>query len=345
MMFCQLAIPISDSSQIGESRRQTQRIAAEIGLSESDCGKASIVATELATNISRYATSGEVLLRSLTMNGVPSVEILAVDRGPGMANVANCLQDGQSSGGTAGQGLGAVQRLSTEFDIFSSPGGTIVLSRIQANPKPAYCKPEFIWGAVNRPAPKEIFSGDTWRIAQRESELMLLIADGLGHGPQAAEAADTAAATFDENPFLPLTEYFTAANRRMRGTRGAAMAVARINRAQAKLEYVGVGNIAGSLRSPPMNGGRGLVSHNGTVGAEMRKVASYDYFCSGPSLLIMHSDGLQSRWSLDTYPGLALRHPAIVATVLYRDFVRGHDDVTVVVVRFSSGSHEKNLVA
>ncbi len=340
-MFGQLAVPISDSSQIGDVRRQAQRLAREVGFSESDCGKAAIVATELATNISRYATAGEILLRSFDVIGTRGVEVLAIDRGPGMADVPRCLEDGFSTGGTAGEGLGAVRRLSSEFDVFSSrPSGTVVLARLEVPQQSSRSSRRFAWGTINLPAPREQAVGDTWRIAERQSELALLIADGLGHGPLAAEAAHTAAAAFDEDPFLPLSEYFTAADRRMRATRGAAVAVARVKASREVLEYAGVGNIAGTLRSFGDSKGRGLLSHNGTVGAAMRKVVAIDVECPRQALLIMHSDGLKSHWSLDAYPGLLARHPALVASVLYRDFCRGNDDVTVLAVRFSSGDED-----
>jgi hypothetical protein len=54
-------------------------------------------------------------------------------------------------------------------------------------------------------------------------------------------------------------------------------------------------------------------------------------------LLVMHSDGLTGRWTLDRYPGLLVRHPALVAAVLYKDFLRGRDDATVVVVASRPG--------
>ena len=47
----------------------------------------------------------------------------------------------------------------------------------------------------------------------------------------------------------------------------------------------------------------------------------------------MHSDGLTTHWTLERLPGLAARHPSLIAGVLYRDFKRGRDDVTVVVAR------------
>ncbi len=337
MMYRQLAIPITDPSQIGDVRRQTQRIASSAGLNESDCGKAAIVATELATNISRYATGGEILVRSFEVAQKTGIEILAMDRGPGIRDVPRCLEDGFSTGGSAGEGLGAVRRASNEFDIYSvQPSGTVVFARVESSEQSGHAANQFRWGAINLPAPREEVSGDTWRIANRNSEIAVIIADGLGHGPQAAAAAEVAAETFDGGPFLPHGEFFTSADRRMRGTRGAAVAVARVNAPRTVLSYAGVGNIAGTLRSIADPKGKGLVSHNGTVGAEMRKVASNDYECPDPALLIMHSDGLKSRWTLEAYPGLAAHPPATVASVLYRDFRRGNDDVTIVVVGFSS---------
>jgi hypothetical protein len=115
----------------------------------------------------------------------------------------------------------------------------------------------------------------------------------------------------------------------MHGTRGGAVAVARISGPGAR--FAGVGNIAGSIVTPSVS--RGLMSHNGTAGVRVRKVQELDYPWPEGGMLVMHSDGLQTRWSLDAYPGLAQRHPAVVAGLLYRDFTRGRDDVTVAVVR------------
>jgi hypothetical protein len=163
-----------------------------------------------------------------------------------------------------------------------------------------------------------------------------MVADGLGHGPLAAEAVAGAVAAFEDIGFAAPSELFALADRKMRGSRGAALAVAQIVPAAGVLRYTGVGNIAGSLRSRQAPGGRGLVSHNGTVGVEMRKVQQFDYECPESPLVIMHSDGLQSRWSLEPYPGLIHRHPSIIASVLWRDFTRGRDDVTVCALRFAN---------
>jgi Stage II sporulation protein E (SpoIIE) len=116
----------------------------------------------------------------------------------------------------------------------------------------------------------------------------------------------------------------------LRSTRGAALAVAELDLAQ-EVRYAGIGNIAGVVLAP--GGNRHLVSHNGIVGHDMRKVQEFVYPWSSDALLVMHSDGLATHWTLDQYPGLAGRHPSLIAGVLYRDFTRGRDDVMVLVAR------------
>jgi hypothetical protein len=82
-----------------------------------------------------------------------------------------------------------------------------------------------------------------------------------------------------------------------------------------------------------------MVSHNGTVGVTVRKSQVFDYAMPPDGVLVMNSDGLQSRWTFEAYPGLQVCHPTTIAAVLARDFNRGRDDLTVLVAKstFSSG--------
>jgi len=323
----QIAIAVSDSSQAGEARRGAARIADAIGFDEQARGEVAIVATELATNLAVHARGGRLLIQGLDLAEGRTVEILSIDAGPGMADVGRCLQDGYSTAGTPGNGLGAVKRLSTVFDVYSTAGsGTVILSRLR-RPAAGSGRGRYEWAAISVPAPNEEVCGDSWRIAERDGECAVLVTDGLGHGPLAAEAATRAAAVFEASPFDDAATLIDRAHRALSGTRGAALAVARIG---ARVSYTGVGNIAGVVLGGERS--RGLASQNGTVGVQMRKVQSFDYEWPASGLLVMHSDGISSRWQLDTYPGLALRHPAIVAGVLWRDFGRGRDDATIVVV-------------
>jgi anti-sigma regulatory factor (Ser/Thr protein kinase) len=330
-MADQVCLPVTESSQIGMVRRAAIRLAESAGLPVGKCSDAGIIASELATNLARHAQAGRIFLRACSSTTDAWCELLAVDSGPGVVDLPRCLQDGYSSAGTSGIGFGAIRRLSDEFDVFSTEGrGTVVLSRLRrggGGPTPV-----FLPGA-----PGETVCGDSWRIVDDGQQLAVLVADGLGHGPLASEAADLAAAVFEQDPFVSAHDFYGRAHARLRGTRGAAVARALVH-ARGTVDFAGVGNIASSLIG---NGrGRGLPSQNGTVGAEMRRqVADLPYELPPHGVLVMHSDGVTGRWSLDSYPGLLMRHPAVIAAVLLRDFLRGRDDATVVAVSRAREAH------
>ncbi len=334
-----LVIRVADSSQVGEARRAAVRLAQLAEFGEVAQGEVAIVATELATNLLRHAGEGSLLLRTLSDGRSSDVELLALDSGPGMADPDRCLQDGYSTGGTQGNGLGAVRRLSAEFDLFSSLGlGTAVLARIAANSRDARA-PSWAWGAVSVACRGEQVCGDDWSVSLEPDRFGLLVADGLGHGPLAAEAATAAVGSFDAHAQDEPRRQLEHVHQALAGTRGAAVATARYDVSQRRLSYAGVGNISGTLLSATTS--RGLFSHNGTLGVQARRIQQFEYPCEEPCLLILHSDGLQSRWNFDKYPGLTNRHPAIVAGLLYRDFDRGRDDVTVVVARLPAGANPR----
>lgn len=333
MLASQHSIAISDVSQIGEARRCASRFADEVGFDETTRGKAAIIATELATNLAHHASAGEVFLR--TMHGASKgLEILSIDHGPGISNITQCLEDGYSTRGTAGNGLGAVRRLSSVFEMESSPSaGTVVVSQLLFD-RPPSATPRSSWGVIGRQAPMETFCGDTWRLAERAEDLVLMMVDGLGHGPEAAKAADLAAKSFEQDPFAPLSETAQRIDRAMRGSRGGAVALACLEWQAGIVRYVGVGNISARLKPIGDEPARGLLSHNGIVGVQARKIQEFQYPLPQDGILVMHTDGLQTRWSLEGYPGWISYHPATMAGMLYRDHTRGRDDVTVAVVRF-----------
>jgi hypothetical protein len=117
----------------------------------------------------------------------------------------------------------------------------------------------------------------------------------------------------------------------LRATRGAAVAVAEVDLAGALVSYAGVGNIAATIVSHHAT--FSLVSMNGTVGAQFRGGRQFTYDWPAGAALVMSSDGLKSHWDLSRYAGLLERHPSLIAGALYRDYLRGRDDCTVVVLR------------
>lgn len=333
-MEVKMNLAITESSQVAEARRLTRTLTRELGFSDLEMSKAALVVTELGGNLVKHATGGgELIIRPLAWEGAFGLEILSLDKGPGLARVAEALRDGYSSAGTTGTGLGAVKRLSSFFDIHSLPGkGTAVVACLWSKPLPGDYYPfRHQIGAVNTPKPGEEISGDAWAACQQPDRTLILVADGLGHGPLAAEASGMAVKIFREQPGLSPAGILEILHKALRGTRGAAVAVADVNEARQEVRFAGVGNISGVILSAA--GNRSLVSHNGTLGYEARKIQEMIYPWPEEALLILHSDGMTAHWNLENYPGLLKKHPSLIAGVLYRDFTRGTDDITVVAVR------------
>jgi anti-sigma regulatory factor (Ser/Thr protein kinase) len=331
------ALSVTDPSGAGEARRRVLALAQALGFGETDAGRAALAATEAATNLAKHVPAGGVVIvRPCGRGPARGVELLAVDRGPGMRSVGDSLRDGFSTAGSPGTGLGALSRMSDEFDLFSTPGqGTVLLSRVWASdPGPAQVSMSI--GAVNVAKPGEAVCGDGWSSFHAERRCLIVCADGLGHGPDAAAASTAATRVFDAHAAEGPERLLERMHAALRPTRGAAVSVAEVDLAARTVRYAGVGNIAATVWAPGAT--RSLVSHNGIVGHEMRKVQLFEVPLPPQALLVMHSDGIATRWQLEKYPGLALRDPAVIAAVLYRDFCRGRDDATVVVAREVRGA-------
>ena len=312
---------IDDGSKVGEARRAAQKLAT-LEFNEEQAGKVAIAATELANNLLLHAGGGELLMQTLDSGEEAVVELLALDKGPGMHDVAQCMRDGYSTVGTPGTGLGAVRRLASDFDIHSRPGeGTAILARFGKPPATRY-------GAVSVAVEGEIDCGDAWHIVSDADGTAVIVVDGRGHGTFAAEAARVAVDAFIDSPFSAPGDFMARAHGLMSKTRGGAAACAVIRGSQ--VTYAGVGNISGYLVSPGQS--QGMVSHNGTLGMSQRRMQQFEYRMEPGSLLVMHSDGVSTRWDLRNRADLLNCHPALIAGVLYRDFSRERDDVTVVVI-------------
>jgi anti-sigma regulatory factor (Ser/Thr protein kinase) len=321
---------VSDASAVGEARRAAQTAAASLGFDDARAGNAALVATEMATNIIRHAGAGELIIKSGEELEGGVLELLALDRGPGMRDVSRCMEDGFSTAaGGSGTGLGAMRRLSDEFDIHSVHDvGTAVLSRFLPNDR----EPERIKiGALSLPFPGEVACGDAWEILLSPETSSITVIDGLGHGVDAGAAAREAVRSVEAHPLRSVEEKLEFAHQALKHTRGAAMAVAEIHPGSGHIAFAGVGNIIGATASADAL--RRMVSFDGTVGHEMHKIKVFDYSLEPGHVLVMHSDGLKSQWKFDRYPELLARDPLLIAGVLYRDYFRGHDDVTVVVAR------------
>lgn len=329
-----MLIQVSESSQPGDARRKAMAFAEELEMSESHRGSVALAATELATNLLKHAGNGQILVQKLQRSGESGLRILSVDKGPGIADLNKALSDGHSTAGTMGTGLGAVQRIADSFEVYSLPGaGTVINAEFWLRKHPAPAVTELRLDAVSEPIRGEEENGDGWGVRVVADTTILMVVDGLGHGILASEAAREAERILSTGQKDSLSEILLDTHNALKKTRGAAFALAKIDRNKRLLTYTGVGNIAASIVAPGSS--RSMASYNGIVGQTMERAQEFTYPWNADSILVMHSDGLATRWSLDSYPGIWSKAPSTIAAILHRDFYRGRDDVTVLVARSS----------
>lgn len=320
---------IDDASQVSAARRTAMRLAEELGFDATRAGNVGVAITEIGTNIIKHGGTGEIVINPLSRGVVHGIEIVGIDRGRGIADVERSLRDGYSTAGTAGTGLGAIRRLSAAFEVFSTAGqGTAVLARLWATPLPLPEKsPRVAIGFVGAAHVGESVSGDGWAVVQSAERTVLLLVDGLGHGVGAANAAREAVRLFHANVRHAPAVIVQALHDGLRSTRGAAVAVTDIAPDRGVVKHAGVVNICAAIVGPGSH--RHLISQNGTAGHAVPRIDEYSYPWPKDGVLVEHTDGLGTHWNVDRYPGLTTRSPGLIAAVLYRDFNRGRDDVSV----------------
>ncbi|WP_421569730.1 ATP-binding protein [Stenotrophomonas sp. PD6] len=321
-------VVVEEVSQVGQARREALSMADAIGFDEMDAGRVALAATELATNVIKHGGGGRMYLSVVCGRGGNGIELCTLDAGPGFS-LAEAMPDGYSTGGTQGLGLGAIRRQATVLDAWSDDKGSVVVARIYASR--AARDVDVPYGALRLAMRHEVACGDAWHLRADAQSVGVTLIDGLGHGLPASDAAQAGVAAAAERGNAAAADVIGALHAAMSGTRGGAAAVATVNVGSGALEFAGIGNISATLCEPTTT--RGLASHPGIVGVQFRKAQPFHFHAAAGTLLLMHSDGLQARWSLRAYPGLFHRHPALIVAVLQRDFDRGRDDTGIIALR------------
>ncbi|MBV9412422.1 MAG: SpoIIE family protein phosphatase [Acidimicrobiia bacterium] len=315
-------LTVADSGDVGAARRAVAKLARTLDLSEADVGATELAATELATNVEIHAGAGYILVRTIPER--KALEIIAVDRGPGVLGAA-------PGGGGLGVGLASVNRLASTFDLYTRrEGGTVALARFEFGDAPP--REPFDVGGVSVPAAPLDANGDGWAVGYDDRGCVVVVVDGLGHGPSACEAAQTALRALKDAADGDIRSWLERAHDAMRSTRGGVASVARVDVVRGVVEFAGIGNVSGTTVA---NGStRGLASRPGLLGTEHRvpRVEVVEVAWRPGSTLVLWSDGLRSGVRVDE-PRLLAHDSAVVAAALHRDFARGNDDATVVVVR------------
>jgi anti-sigma regulatory factor (Ser/Thr protein kinase) len=322
---------VQDQLQVSTVRLRATAMGRAHGLDATTVDRLGVVVTEMATNIARHARTGHIALRPVGEYETGSIEILALDKGPGIADMGRAMRQG---------GLADIKRLADLFDIYSQLGrGTAVVAHVGAQTGQSSTRSyaasimHDCVGVVCVPLHGEDECGDAWAVDVVPGRLTALLVDGLGHGAGAAAAALAAMSAFRdaaaEAPEIMLCSMHTA----LRATRGAALSVTVVDQSRRTARFCGVGNVDGRVVTADTD--RHLSPQNGIVGHTMPRIKAAEGAWPSDARLVMHSDGISSRWRPDRYPGLLARHPALLAGVLFRDGARDRDDATVLVLRNS----------
>ncbi|MEV4111024.1 hypothetical protein [Nonomuraea sp. NPDC049695] len=302
----------------------TRQAARELELAPLLAERAAVSASELASNIAKHTQGGALLIQPGPAGGL---ELLAVDHGPGMEDVARCLTDGYSSAGTLGSGLGAVRRLATTFGIFSRPRhGTAIFARFHDAPAPART------GTLRLPALGQETSGDAFVLTETAGATVALVVDGLGRGADAAPASRSAAASFLSDPERPLPLAMAAIHDALRHSRGAVAALVRLPHGAAQAEFCGVGSVGAAILyggSPPAV----LTPQPGTLGLRIPQLRLQTVPLPAGATVVVHSDGIARSWLRTAGDWMFTQAPPLLVGLLARDHRRLRDDATVVALR------------
>lgn len=317
-----------DASAIGALRRTAVALAESRGFSEEDTGRVAVAVSEAASNLVKHATEGVMLIRPHPELD-SAIEVLAIDRGPGMRDVSRALRDGYSTAGTLGIGLGGIARMASGYEVHSILGrGTVLGMYFVAQDAPA---PPSRMSGLTRPIGEEVVCGDAFAVNETKDSMTVMLCDGLGHGPAAAQASQEAVRLFLARPDLAPIAVLERIHLGLGHTRGGAVAVARVDTVAGTVSFAGLGNVSAWIAHN--DGRQGMISVPGIAGHKARTLRQYEYTVPRHAVVLLHSDGLSERWDITSYPGLVTRLPSVVAATLLREAGTRRDDACVVVLR------------
>jgi len=329
-------IRISYASDVGEARRKARRLAGAVGFDEVVQGEIALVVSEMGTNLVEHAGGGTLTITPITAGDREGLQIESLDRGPGIEDVERAIGDGYSTTGSLGYGLGTINRLTDAFEITSrgSPdrGTHIVCLRwLHETPAPVTARCPLDFGAATRPHPAMRLNGDAFVIKRWDESVLVAVIDGLGHGQYAHRASRKAREYVERHVDQDLTRLFRGVGRACRATRGVVMAVARFDWVEKRLTFGMVGDVVSRVfeSRAPID----FRIRRGVLGGQAPNPVVTHHAWDPSSVLVLHSDGLSSRWRWSDFPNLARASAAEAAGTLLRRLAKDDDDATVVVVK------------
>ncbi len=336
-------IHIAHAIDAAAAHHAAKEVASSIGFNPQACEEIAIAVSELATNQYTHAKGGQIVIEPIAGERA-GILVEALDTGPGFADLEQALADGFSSTGGLGLGLGSVNRLMDQFEVQSLPGqGARITCKRWLHPELAEKgSPRLDIGVATRPLPGTSVNGDSFVIKQWKDHALVGVIDGLGHG-QLASLASTAARQFIEtHPDQPLEALFRGTARACLATRGVVMALAQFDFAgpapdgehspdspAGRFLFASVGNIEVRLLGARAD----FKLRRGIIGPSAPNAPVTEHRWTRESLLILHSDGLTTRWQPQDFPNLAAVSASEAAQELLNSLAKDNDDATVMVVK------------
>lgn len=320
-------VRVEDPSATAACRAAALTLAARLRFPPTRADQVALAVTEAASNLYKHARQGAMLLRVTREAEEPGVELVTIDAGPGLADSGAALRDGHSTSGTLGIGLGAIRRISNYCDLYSVPGhGTVLVARFWPGSRRIAAARS---AGLVRPITGETECGDVFGAAEMDGSVTGVLCDGLGHGPLAAIAAAEAVRAVLESPADEPAALIERAHRRLSHTRGGAVGVVRVT--GQVVRFAGLGNIAAMILTDRTR--QGMVSVPGIAGHQARAIRQFEYAARPGAALIMHSDGISSRWSPEALPGLNARDPLTIAAAVLAEAGTHRDDAGLLVLK------------
>jgi anti-sigma regulatory factor (Ser/Thr protein kinase) len=319
---------VEDASAVAACRNAVLALANRLRFPAARADQVALAVTEAASNLHTHARQGSLLLCVGRDAQTPGIELVTIDAGPGLADVRAAMRDGHSTAGTLGIGLGAIRRLADFSDLYSVPGhGTALAARFRAAPPAA--GQEARWAGLLRPITGEVECGDGYGAVRDGDTVTAVLCDGLGHGPLAAAAAGEGVAAVLDEPAGAPAALLTRAHRRMSATRGGAMGIVQLRDGVAR--FAGLGNIAASILADGTR--KSMISVPGIVGHQARTIRQFEYGAPPGAAVVLHSDGISSRWEAAALPGVESKDPLLIAAVLLARAGIHRDDAGVLVLK------------
>ncbi|APG48975.1 ATP-binding protein [Phaeobacter porticola] len=330
-------LPISDPSDVSVCRRYVRQLARAAGFSNARTEEIAIVVSEAATNVLRYANRGRCLLQVMPGVRGARLALIVLDRGPGINALDKMMRDGVSSESSAGLGLGAMQRLSDRFDIYSnSEEGTVVACEFQVTP---YQPPVMDVAGLLVTHPSETCCGDAWdmacvtRTTVPDGRLDVILCDGLGHGRRAADASEEVLRGFARKSGRSPAAALSDISVDIAATRGAVAACVAVAASGRRMSYASVGNIA-TIRTR-LGETKRFATRDGRLGAARVSPFSDEIDLIPGDVVILHSDGLVTLRDLHEKPALLMRSALLIAGKLMAENFRGRDDAGLAVIKIA----------